>query len=319
MGQGEKDMKAFKNRAVFLAIFLFFVAAFSCGKKDESRKVDLDKKTSDVSRLIKTADMKKSLTFCFDRRLDPYEEIKIYGSFLDYLEKKTGLDLTLLFSESYQETIENVGTGKAQFAIIGGLSFLKAEHDYGVRMLVKGLDRNEKGDYRAAIIVKKNSLIKKLSRLKGRSFAFGSKYSTQGHLIPRYMLEKEGVLLNDLKKYSFTGSHWNCAQAIIKEEASAGGIQDALAFRLEKDESIRIIALSDYYPRSGIAVNKDVPEEIADKVKKALLQFDPAGKHKDGLINWDKSEMSGGFSDIKPQNYDVLKKIAEKYRLLGND
>ncbi len=133
------------------------------------------------------------------------------------------------------------------------------------------------------------------------------------------MLEKEGVLSDDLKKYLFTGSHWNCARAVIKEDALAGGIQDSLAFRLEKDKIIRIIALSDYYPRSGIAVNKDVPEEIADKIKTALLQFDPAGKHKDGLINWDKTEMSGGFSDIKLQNYDVLKKIAEKYKLLRED
>ncbi len=312
-------MKVFRNLAVVFVIFLFFVAALSCGKEEESQKVDLDKKTSDVSRLVKTTDMKKSLTFCFDSRLDPREEIKIYGSFLDYLEKETGLDFTLFFSKSYQETIKNIGTGKAQFAIIGGLSFLKAEHDYGVRMLVNGLGQNGKGDYQAAIIVKKSSPIKKLCQLKGCCFAFGSKYSTQGYLIPRYMLEKKGVLLDDLKKYLFTGSHWNCARAVIKGDALAGGIQDALAFRLEKDESIRIITLSDYYPRSGIAVNKDVPEEIADKVKTALLQFDPAGKHKDGLINWDKTEMSGGFSDVKPQNYDVLKKIAEKYKLLGED
>lgn len=312
-------MKVFRNPAVVFAIFLFFVAALSCGKEEESRKVDLDKKTSDVGQLIKTTDMKKSLTFCFDRRLDPYEEIKTYGSFLDYLEKETGLDFTLLFSESYQETIENIGAGKAQFAFMGGLSFLKAEHDYGVRMLAKGLGQNEKGNYRAAIIVKNSSPIKKLCLLKGCCFAFGSKCSTQGYLIPRYMLEKEGVLLDDLKKYLFTGSHWNCARAVIKGDALAGGIQGSLAFRLEKDGSIRIIALSDYYPRSGIAVNKDVPEEIADKVKTALLQFDPAEKHKDGLINWDKTEMSGGFSDVEPQHYDVLKKIAEKYKLLGDD
>ena len=106
-------MKIFKNPAVVFVMFLFFVTVLSCGKKEESRKVDLDKKTLDVAQLIKTTDMKKSLTFCFDRRLDPYEEIKIYGSFLDYLEKKTKLDFTLLFSESYQETIENIGNGKA--------------------------------------------------------------------------------------------------------------------------------------------------------------------------------------------------------------
>lgn len=119
-------MKIFKNWAVVFVMFLFFVIALSCGKEEESRKVDLDKRTSDVSQLVKTTDMKKSLTFCFDSRLNPREEIKIYGSFLDYLEKETGFDFTLLFSGNYQETIENIGTGKAQFAFMGGLSFLKA-------------------------------------------------------------------------------------------------------------------------------------------------------------------------------------------------
>ena len=312
-------MKIFKNWAIAFALFLSFCAVLSCGRGEESQKVNLDKRVSDVSPLVKPTGMDKSLKFCFDLRLDPWEEIRIYGSFLDCLEKETGLDFTLLFSKDYQETIENIGTGKAQFAIIGGLSFLKAEHDYGVRMLAKGLDRNEKGDYRAAIIVKKSSPIKNLSQLKGHTFAFGSKYSTQGYLIPRYMLEKEGVLLPDLKKYLFTGSHWDCCRAVIKGEASAGGIQDTLAFRLEKEGTIRIIALSGYYPRSGIAVNKDVSEEIAGKVKRALLQFEPTGKHKDGLIHWNKTEMPGGFSDVKQQNYDVLKKLTVKYRLLGDE
>ncbi|MDO9566115.1 MAG: PhnD/SsuA/transferrin family substrate-binding protein [Candidatus Desulfaltia sp.] len=244
----------------------------------------------------------------------------MYRSFLDCLEKETGLSFTVLFSENDEETIKNIGIGKAQFAVMGGLGFLKAEHDYGgVRMLVKGLGRNKKEGYRTAIIVKKDSPIKKLSMLKGRSFAFGPRYSTRGYLIPRYMLEKENVLLSDLKEYSFTDLHWDCARAVIDEDASAGGISDKLAFRLEKDGHIRIIAVSDYYPRSGIAVNKDVSEEIADKVKTALLKFDPAGKHKDMLTGWDKTEMSGGFSDVGPQNYDVLKKMAEKYRLLGDN
>lgn len=312
-------MKIFKNLSVVFVIVLFFVAVVSCGNEEKSRKVDLDKRTLDVGQLVKTIDMGDSLTFCFDRRLAPREEIKIYESFLNCLEKETGLVFTILFSDDYQETIKNIGTGKAQFAIIGGLSFLKAEHGYGVRMLVKGMDQNKKEGYRAAIIVKKDSPIKNISMLKGKSFAFGSKYSTQGYLIPRYMLEKENVLLSDLKKYSFTGSHWNCARAVIRGDATAGGIQDTLAFRLEKDGYIRIIAVSDYYPRSGIAVNKDVSEEIADKVKTALLQFDPAGKHKDMLTGWDKTEMSGGFSDVRPKDYDVLKKMAEKYRLLGDN
>ena len=57
---------------------------------------------------------------CFDRRLTPKEDVEIYGSFLDYLEKETGLDFILRFSREYEETIENLGTGEAQFGIMGG-------------------------------------------------------------------------------------------------------------------------------------------------------------------------------------------------------
>jgi len=61
-------------------------------------------------------------------------------------------------------------------------------------------------------------------------------------------------------------------------------MQDKLAFKLKQELSIKILTLSHYYPRSGIAVNKDVPKEEADKVKIALLKFDPLGKHKEELI-----------------------------------
>lgn len=85
-------------------------------------------------------------------------------------------------------------------------------------MLVKGLDSNKHGYYRSAIIIARSDLSPKISELKDKCFAFGSRYSTQGYLIPRYMLEQEGIFLKDLKKYLFTGSHWECAQAVIMGE-----------------------------------------------------------------------------------------------------
>ncbi|HEB09825.1 MAG TPA: hypothetical protein ENI06_01270 [Spirochaetales bacterium] len=124
-----------------------------------------------------------NLTFCFDRRLSPHEDTEIYASLLDYLEGETELHFTLLFSRDHQETIDNIGSGRADFAIIGGLSYLKAEHDFKVKMLVKGLDSNKQGNYRSAIIIARSDLSPKISELKDKCFAFGSRYSTQGYLI----------------------------------------------------------------------------------------------------------------------------------------
>lgn len=289
----------------------------SCALREETQQIDLSERVSDTSRLKRKIESDNSLTFCFDNRLTPREDTEIYASLLDYLEGETELHFTLLFSRDYQGTIDNIGSGRADFAIIGGLSYLRAEHDYQVKMLVKGLDSNKQGYYQGAIITGRTDLSLNIPELKDKCFAFGSWYSTQGHLIPRYMLEQEGIFLKDLKEYLFTGSHWECAQAVINGEAAAGGIQDTLAFQLEQDGYVTIIALSDYFPRSGIAVNRNVPSAIKEKVKAALLDLDPPGTHKQVLKNWSKTEMPGGFIGVDAQDYAGLRTLAVKYQLLG--
>jgi len=70
--------------------------------------------------------------------------------------------------------------------------------------------------------------ITRIEDIKNRSFAFGSFYSTQGHLIPKIMLEKVGIKIGDLKKYAYLGSHKACAQAVIAGLFDAGGSRTRL-------------------------------------------------------------------------------------------
>ena len=111
-----------------------------------------------------------------------------------------------------------------------------------------------------------------------------------------------------MAKYEWTGSHQNCANAVSKGDFDAGGMQDVLGRELADAGIIRIFFTSKYYPSSGIAANKDVTPEIIAKLKKALLDFDPTGKHAEGLYNWDKTEMPNGFMEAKDEDYDELRK-----------
>lgn len=208
-------VKILNKWIVITVTLLLCLLTVSCALREETQKIDLSERVSDTSRLKKKIESDNNLTFCFDRRLSPREDVEIYASLLDYLEGETGL----LFSRDYQETIDNIGSGRADFAIIGGLSYLKAEHDFEVKMLVKGLDSNKQGYYRSAIIIAKSDLSPKIAELKDKCIAFGSRYSTQGFLIPRYMLEQEGIFLKDLKKYLFTqGLTGNAPRWLLMEK-----------------------------------------------------------------------------------------------------
>jgi len=251
--------------------------------------------------------------FGFDLRLSPKTDIEIYAPLMDYLSAKTGKQFKIKYAETYEETQYYLASGLVSFAAIGPVSYVIAKEKYGgIIPLVVGLDSNGSSTYRAVIFTRPDSDIMKIEDLKNRSFAFGSFYSTQGHLIPRIMLEKAGIKIRDLKRYAYFGSHQACAQAVISGLFDAGGMQDTLAYRLESEGLIRIIAVSEPYPRSMIAANKNVDPELLEKVKQALIELDPLGKDAD-MLDWSKTEFPGGFIEVEPEYYNIYFELVKRF------
>lgn len=257
------------------------------------------------------------LYFGFDLRASPQEDARQYLPFLNYLEESTGYSFRLFFTPKGKTTGELLGAGKLQFAAIGSSGFISAQKKYGIVPLVSGVNRQGIAEYQSVIIAARDSDIRTIKQLKGKNFAFGDFTSTQGHLIPRIILRKNGLTLADLKSYEYTGSHQNCANSVMSGVSDVCGMQDTMAKRLDGQGLIRIIHISDYYPSSGIAASRDVPDEIIEKVKAALLNFDPEGIHKQGLYHWDKTEMPKGFVKTNPGDHEKLKYWSEKLGFIG--
>ena len=289
-----------------------------CSEKEIPKKVSLDKKVHDDVRKLRESD-EGTLYFGFDLRLGPKEDVKIYSSLLRYLEDVTDYRFRIRFSERYEDTVDNLGNGITDFAAIGPLSFVIGRERNGIKCMVSGLNEEKKPEYHAVIFTRPGSNIENVSDLKGKIFAFGARYSTQGHLIPRKMLEDAGITLKELKYHVFTGSHSNAVRAVLNGEFDAGGMQDYLAKSLEREGKIRIIKVSEPFPSSLICYNTTVDKNIVEAVRSALLYLYPTSNHKDVLVNWDKTEMPQGFTPVNESNYEVIRALARKYGLLGDE
>jgi len=302
-----------RNVVVFLS---FLALIFSgCTQEEAPKKVSLNKRAPDVSR--KTDHIgKKTLRFGFDLRLGPKEDVRIYNPFLKYLEGATGRRIRIKFTEKYEDTVENLGNGVTHLAAIGSLSYVIGREKYGIKCLVSGLNEEGRPNYQAMIFTAPESSIKDLKDLKGKRFAFGARMSTQGHLIPRKMLEDAGIRLEDLSHYVYTGSHINAVRAVLNGEYDAGGIQDNLAKRLAKEGKIKIIKISEYYPSSLICYNTTLDNDVVEAIRSALLAFEPTRKHKDMLVDWDKTEMPMGFTEVNEAEVDKVAALARKYGLI---
>lgn len=280
----------------------------ACDSSDPAPQLDLEDRVDESSLESRLhTEHSDDILFGFDLRASPQEDAKQYLPFMQYLEAKTGLRFKIRFTPSNSSIVDDIGNNTVQFAAIGAHSFIAANEQYGVLPLVRGLNQQGKSEYQSMFVVRPDSTIQKLSDIQGKRLALGSYHSTQGNLIPRIVLTEKGIALDQLKSHEQTGSHQNCANAVISGKADVCGMQDTMAISLVKNGLLRILFASDYYPSSGIAANKDVPPEIVAKVKQALLDFKPQGKDKVGLYHWEKTEMPLGFEEALVKDYDQLK------------
>ena len=304
-----------RGRAVWTIVVLAvsMLLFIGCESQPERKKVDLTKKESPSAvKPMKTEEIGKEWIFGFDLRRSLEEDTRQYASFLKYLEDATGLAFKLRFTQKTGRIEDDLGRGVVHFAAFGAGAYIPAREEYNVIPLARGLNRFGKAEYQAVIVTAPDSPIQSIEDLRGKRFAFGNYTSTQGHVIPRIILAEHGLTLDDFSYFDYTGGHRNCAMEVIAGNFDAGGMQDTLGREMAASGRLRILHDSDYYPSSCLAANKEVPQEVLDAVRKALLALEPKGRHAGILVDWDRHIR--GFYDGTDVN-DVGR-LAEDIKIL---
>lgn len=254
--------------------------------------------------------------FGFDLRSSPQEDIAQYLPLMNYLARSTGYKFKLEVIPKNSSIISELKEGHIHLAAMGAVNDIRSEEAGIGRTLVQGLNKHNKASYQSMFIVKPDSAVQTIADIKNKKMAFGDRSSTQGHLIPRIILEKNHIKLSDFMNYDYLGSHQLCAEAVVSGKFDVCALQDMLAKDLAERGLVRIIHASEYYPSSGIVVSTALNKDVALKIKQALLDFKPHGEHKAGLYNWHMTEMPNGFVAANESAYKELKGWLVKLNLL---
>ncbi len=292
-------------------LLVFWV--YGCSDVSNGQYKSVDFSNTDPQSIVSSA-QEAAYLFGFDQRSSLQEDARQYQSLLEYLESETGLKFKLVLNSDENQLLDGLGTGDIAFAAIGAVTFILGNNQYGLVPVARGLNHAGRAEYQSAIVVKPGSTIQDVGELKGKNFAFGSLNSTQGHLIPRIVLGEFGISLAELGSYSYTGSHRNCANSVISQRYDACGMQDTMARELEKSNLVKVIHYSQYYPSSGIAASKNLPPEVVDSVRTALLSL--SSDTISSLHNWHLTEMPNGFVNATEQDYAPLKQAMLSLKML---
>lgn len=287
----------------------------ACGREQPAPKSE---RVSEAELALVAIPADSGFVFSFDVRASPQQDARQYQSLLAYLGERTGYTFALRFTPRDGALADELGQGRIHLAAVGAVTYLQAAAKQpAVLPLVRGKNQQNEARYRAYLVVRPDSPIQRVTDLRGRRLAFGARDSTQGHLIPRILLAQQGLALDQLAHYEYTGSHQNCADAVVSGRFDACGLQDALAERLVGDKLLRVLHRSGPYPSSGIVAGPGLPADAREKIKQALLEFDPLGRDKPGLHQWERTEMPNGFVAASAGDYDPLKQWLTRLDLLG--
>ncbi|RIH87017.1 Phosphate-import protein PhnD [Meiothermus luteus] len=141
----------------------------------------------------------------------------------DYLERRFqgAIEVEVFIPTEYRGLIEAMRGGNLDFAFFPPDGYVIANQDVGAQVLLKSV-RNNNPYYWSAIVVRKDSGIKNLQGLDGKSIAWVDKNSAAGYVFPRAAIVGAGLDPDKLfAKQTFAGRHDACVLAVLNKSVDA--------------------------------------------------------------------------------------------------
>lgn len=232
-----------------------------------------------------------------------------------YLEQDTGFDINFIVPKNVEEFKGSIKLKNVDFALMGSHTYVELAHLFDQNSLLRALTIEGKAFESAVVLVKKNSSIKKIEDLKGKTVMFGSRLSATKWVAARLLFKKKGINIDeDLLSYSNGGCCEDIAFSVFLDKVDAGVTCGYfLKGRLQKQSELGIesgqfvvIEETDLVPAWVFAARKGLRPDIIDTFNQALLRLDKnRPEHKNILYH---AEL-GGFQKSKDEYYDCMRSM----------
>lgn len=243
-----------------------------------------------------------------------------YDPLLQYLSAKTGLDFKLVIPSDYAQLVQLFREHEVELAYFGGLTFLRAHHfDNAEALVMRDVDTR----FTSWFLVRESEPGNELADFEGKRFAFGSRLSTSGHLMPRHFMMTEKMIVADafFSELHYSGAHDKTAYMVRDAEVDVGVANSNIIKSMIRDgrlkkNDLRVLWVTPPYPDYVWAMHDHIAEDIKTQIRDAYLGLD--GKDADSARILEglgaKVFLPAGISDFLP-----LKEVADSFGLLGPD
>jgi phosphonate transport system substrate-binding protein len=249
---------------------------------------------------------------------NPTQLSRKYEPMVKYLEQKLGTKVEYVPVTDYGAAVQALEAGKVDFAWLGGFTHVQARVMSGALPLCqRDIDR----EFKSVFIANTKSGIETVADMKGKPFAFGSKSSTSGHLMPRHFLINEHKIdpEKDFKGPPiYSEAHDATVKLVESGKVAAGALNIEVWERLNKEgkvdpKKVKVIWTTPGYIDYVWTVRKDMDPGLVEKFKNAFLELDASNPEHTPVL-----ELQGAkkFVPAVPADYDTLEQVARNVGLV---
>lgn len=236
------------------------------------------------------------------------EQVRKFTPIAAYLEKRLGMKVEFTPVSDYPAAVEALVGKKVDLVWFGGFTHVQAQIRSGGK-IVPIAQREEDTRFQSVFIAKKDSGIRSLADLKGRQVSFGSQSSTSGHLMPRHFLLQAGLNPEkDFRRIAYSGAHDATIASVVSGKVDAAALDVTVwrKFVTEKrvdTNDVDVFFTTPTFFNYNWSVHADMPADLREKVKKALLDLDPATSEGKEILQLNRATR---YIPTSPENYRSL-------------
>lgn len=194
------------------------------------------------------------------------------------LETRIGRKVSFVPTKDYSQSVELFRTDQVDFAFFSPMNFIKAEKEGLAKVLLKKIYEGSEFYY-SALVVRKDSPIRKVEDLRGKEIALVDPMSVSGYLYPKFLLSKSGVPTDD-KSVVMGGTHKAAIEALEAGQVAAAGVwsADAQGHRGAwtdhgQGAAFRVLKVSEPIPNDAFVVRQKLYDSNPEVVLKVMEAF----------------------------------------------
>ena len=249
---------------------------------------------------------------------NPTELQRKFRPMVNYLQKALGAEVKYVPVTDYGAAVQALVAGQIDFAWLGGFTHVQSRNlSKVVPLTMRDVDR----EFKSVFIANTASGVNSVADVKGKKFAFGSKSSTSGHMMPRHFLSTE-FKIDSATAFDgepvFSGAHDATAKIVETGRVAAGVLNSAVWKRLVASNKIdtskvKVIWTTPSYVDYVWTASHAVSSDLRDKFKAAFLTLDPAnGEHRAVLA----LQSANKFVEASPSDFDAIEAVAKSIGML---